>query len=399
MVLNLMPNALSAGGSVDELAREAAAAAESKAQVALDGLVTFDARLAELGPVAASPATSPVPTGFILDAQNGDHLMPSSGGVSYEIRRITLRARGGLTEATVAPKLSTDGASPRQVAIEDESGALSAVVTAGSPPLALTPTKNNLIGSWLDLYGKRLPMFTVSGVSGTGELEVILELAPLSRSEPTFSTTPTYAAAFADGANNGDGPLWVDGPTTVGEIVADPLYGNRELFRSHTEETGNDAKSTINIQKSDDFTELWAYTALRVAQINSSAMTPVIVGAAGGTEVWSITIDGPNERLVAQVDGTTIDLGDLVDLWPDYDPSETPNTTDLLPILVHYSNTGDFEVWIGRDIGGTPTATHTHAETAAFNNMKFGVYMPDAADTNEYYYTEPKIWLTAPGVA
>ena len=397
MIGNVMVLKSSEGDGVDQVARDTATSADTKAQSALDDL-------AAVGGLAYLDDLS---TNFVLDGAAGDSSLPMVGDRSFVVRKIRLRATDSLT-ATVIPQLMTDGATPRRVTMHDDDGLLTATVAAGAPPVCLTPSRHNVVASDTSFGGLRLAVFNLSAVSGAGRIEVTLDFAPAHLPVPRFTTPPAHEASFSGGVLAG--ALDYESGNGGGNYESpEPLFGVHDCARLTIAGAGSSRGVYFDTETPDPLGELWMYTAVRLVEMNGgyTARTDLLYGLGGATggfdRIFEVFLDeDAPKRLKATVDvqgeGTpqTLDLGPVTDFWPTYDPTATPATTDFVPILVHYRNDGVFEVWSG-DLSAPPR-TVSHGATAVISRARFMTGADDAA-TRTVDYLPPKVWTVDPGVA
>lgn len=358
-------------------------------------------------PAAVPPAVDVVDRtamSVTITAREGDHVLPALGERSYRIRRLQLRAGAGLDAARIAPKLATDGAT-RSVAMADADGPLSAVVEAGQPPVMLVPTAGNLIGSFDDGYGLRVPMFSLGDVQGAGELQIALDLEAVDPLLPDFSAaTPLAALDLTGGAVGGDATVWtgvdVSAQLTPGN---DALLGVRPVARCESAASGPQGTALLELEPPTPTNDLWIYAAFRPwTGSPGSATTVVNLSTAARDYTQRIATLGVQENFEQIVSGTDLlttaqydNFSSLATLDPVWDKTRTPSGVDFIPVLIHYAP-GIWDVWV-KDLTGAPTFSRPgHAMTEPVAWAGIGIGRPNTNDARVYDVVAAALYATDP---
>jgi len=235
------------------------------------------------------PTTTPdtLAARVVVDAADGDVILPPLAGSSVALERIELRAHAGPVAVDVAPALVTGGTVRRRVAVADHRGALATTVRADAPPVVLRPTRDHVVGGERDLRGTRLLLFGLSRTRGAGRLEIRLEATPVPPLVPSFARTGP-AAALGEGHRV--------------HAVVDPLGGADRLLRSATT-TARGGGVTLAVDGGR-----WIFVAFRLWDPGADRGSLPLLRAldAGRRDVFGLrvhTTSPPRLELVTAADG------------------------------------------------------------------------------------------------
>jgi hypothetical protein len=273
----------------------------------------------------------------------------------------------------------------------------------------LAPTRHHVVASDLDLRGKRFPLFSLTGTVGGGALEVTLDLQPVRRLSPTFARPPARAVDFVGDALAGAAGAWHRTGMSTTTVRPDPLFARFAVARCVARL--GDAAVALRA----DAVGWWFYGGFRLWELNRDAAATTLLRAlaADGRTLVALRIEGDApKRLVADVafGGAmrVVALGPVAAHWPDYDEAAWPWSTDLVPVLIHYGETGNFRIWV-RDLRGPPLATGNCVEGAPAIECSTGVSplalvragALDAVDDppRTVDVIAPRLWTADPGVS
>lgn len=352
----------------------------------------------------ARPPLSPI---IVVAARDGDFVLPGVGSTSVAVERMRLRARGGLVATRVTPKLMTDGAARRQIPVRGEDP-LSALVTPARSPLVLSPTDDNVVAGDFDLRGTRLPVFSLTETRGEGELEIMLDLRPISPLAPAFAGGGR-AVDFGEGTFAGDGRRLADGIGSA-TIIEDPLFGRTPIARcvAHT-----DSEFGVRLT-TDGVTDFWFFAAFRLwvmTSLHTGGRTTLLRALdTNGDEVFDLFVSGKSQPVLSAsvtsgaASAVHADLGPLSRHWRDYDGAATPITTELVPVLVHYRAGDVLRIWI-RHVDAPANATIPLDESTGrrddpsarvVQELRAGALRPTRPEPPTVDMIAPRLWNDDP---
>ena len=349
-----------------------------------------------------------VPTSFVIDGRDGDFMLPGLGERSFAVRAIRLRAGGGLTAVTVAPKLVTEGAAARHVAMADAEGPLAARIIADASPVVLEPTRNNVVAGAGDLRGTRFPLFALTRSLGRGRLEVTLELEPVAAQTPRFARPAAVAADFAQRPPGGRGVAWRRAGAGSVAALADPLFGGHAVARCIVSGTG---EAGVELAAGGAGAG-WFYAAFRLWDVPADVRRLGLLRAsdADGRDVFRLDLRRDGARNLAAGDASFglwatlgadahLDerLGPVGAHWPDDDAAAVPRTTAFLPVLVHYTAKGALRLWV-RELAGPPSIVVAPAPDRGVTRLCAGIIeMKGGSGTVDLL--APRLWPSDPRTA